>query len=182
MAPNHSEIAATPTKMIRASSLVNHADGSYSHTSYRRLITQDEIERERFPPALFPKAPIVYPEGIPDGYGNALDRPTHALWRQLAEVVDCIITYKRIEAGTHQPFIRKYPRMSEEHWYGPGPYGYATHFVKFLPETPEQDAWNSRYLPTRGLHRDDLLAFYRAQRGPTEKGLDWVLQNFSHQP
>ena len=176
---NHPPAHATQTRMIRASSLVNHADGSYSHTSYRRPMKQEEIDRERHPPVLRPEVPIVYPEGIPDGYGNLLDRPTVSLWRQIAKLLDCFFLYKRSASGTHQPYVRKHPRMAEEHWYGPGQYGDATHFAKFLQETSDQDASYSRYFPTMGLHRDDLSAFYHAQRGPLEKIADHFLKKIS---
>ena len=177
---NHPPAPATPIRMIRASSLVNHADGSYSHTSYRRPMTPQEIERERHPPVLRPEAPIVYPDGIPDGYGHDPDQPIPALWRQFAKLLDCFFLYKRAASGTHQPYVRRHPRMAEEHWYGPGQYGHATHFAKFLPETPEQDASYSQYFPTMGLHRDDLSAFYRAQRGPLEKIVDHMFVSAMH--
>ena len=164
-----------PTETTKGSLWVDHADGTTSHWQIRRPMTLDEIEREKNPPPPTPVPPIVYPDGIPDGYGNELDRPMQPTWRQLAELFDCILTYRKDESVSRRPFERKHPRMRGEHSFAPGPAGNEVHFIKLIPATPEEEEWHLAHLPTMGLHREDLAAYYRAQRGPLERAIDRLI-------
>ena len=164
-----------PTRTTRGSLMVNHEGGTRSHFCYRRPMTLDEIEREKNPPPPTPVTPIVYPDGIPDGYGNELDRPMQPTWRQLAEIFDCILTNRKDASVRRRPFERKHPRMCGEHSFAPGPAGNEVHFIKLIPATPEEEERHLTHLPTMGLHREDLAAYYRAQRGPLERAIDRLI-------
>jgi hypothetical protein len=163
------------TRTTRGSLMVNHQDGTRSHFCYLRPMTLDEIEQEKNPqpPAL--PIPIIYPDGIPDGYDNPLDRPMQPMWRQLAEIVDCILTYRKNGSDGLRSFERKHPRMLGEHLFVSRPDGSEAHFVKLITATPDEEEWHLAHLPTMGLHREDLVAYYQAQRGPLERTIDRLI-------
>ena len=164
-----------PTRTTRGSLMVNHEDGTRSHFCYLRPMTLDEIEQEKNPLPPTPPPPIIYPDGIPDGYDNPFVRPMQPTWRQLAEIVDCILTYRKDGSDGLRPFERKHPRMCGEHSFASGPDGSEAHFVKLIAATPDEEEWHLTHLPTMGLHREDLVAYYRAQRGPVERTIDSLI-------
>ena len=161
-----------PTRTTRGSLMVKHEDGTRSHFSYLRPMTLNEIEQEKNPPSPTPRTLIIFPDGIPDGYNNPVERPMQLTWRQLAEVIDCILTYRKDGSDGLRPFKRKNPRMRGEHLFASGPDGSEAHFVKLIAATPDEEEWHLAHLPTMGLHREDLVAYYRAQRGPVERTID----------
>ena len=168
-------VITDPTRTTRGSLMVNHEDGTRSHFCYRRPMTLDEIEQEKNPPPPTPPTPIIYPDGIPDGYDNPFDRPIQPTWRQLAEIFDCILTYRKDDSDRHRPFERKHPRMCGEHSFESGPDGNEVHLIKLIAAKPEDEEWHLKSLPTMGLHREDLAAYYRAQRGPLERTIDRLI-------
>jgi hypothetical protein len=163
------------TRTTRGSLIVNHEDGSRSHFCYRRPMTLDEIEEERNQPPPTPLTPIIYPDGIPDGYDNPFERPMQPTWRQLAEIIDCILAQRKNGSAGWRPFERKHPRMCGEHSFESGPDGNEVHLIKLIAATLEEEEWHLKSLPTMGLHREDLAAYYRAQRGPLERAIDHLI-------
>ena len=162
-----------PTRTIRGSLIVNHEDDTRSHFSYLRPMTLDEIEQEKKPLSATPPTP--YPDGIPNGYNNPVERPVQPTWRQLAEVIDCILTYRKYGSNGLRLFERKYPRMRGKHLFASGPGGSKSHFIKLIAATPDKEEWHLARLPTMGLHRADFVAYYRAQRGPVERTIDSLM-------